>query len=47
MLDEFQQAFVPSRQASAIDVGIDASGAVLGQTFRRILDWRGQESRKQ
>src|SRR5262249_10209679 len=31
--DEFHQLFVPSRQASVLDVAIDTSGAVLGLVF--------------
>ena len=37
VLDEVHQAFEPSRQSSAIDVGIDVAGAALAQLF---LYWR-------
>jgi VanZ family protein len=29
--DEFHQSFVPTRTASAVDVGIDAAGGILAQ----------------
>jgi VanZ family protein len=39
--DEFHQNFVPSRQASAADVLIDATGALLGLLFLHSLGrWR-------
>ena len=33
--DEWHQSFVPSRSASAVDVAIDASGAILGAIWSR------------
>lgn len=40
--DEFHQSFVPNRTASALDVLIDASGAVLGQAVYAL----GQKKRR-
>jgi VanZ family protein len=39
--DEFHQSFVPSRTASARDVGIDMGGALIG-----LFIWRGIERRR-
>lgn len=33
LLDEYHQAFVPSRTASFIDVGVDSMGALIGQAY--------------
>jgi VanZ family protein len=39
--DEFHQLFVPSREASVVDVAIDTSGAVLALLFIGVLArWR-------
>ena len=39
--DEFHQLFVPSRQASIVDVLIDTSGALLGLAFLWVIGrWR-------
>ena len=39
--DEFHQLFVPSREASVMDVGIDTSGAVLALLFLWAIGrWR-------
>ena len=35
--DEFHQSFVPGRNSSVIDVGIDTVGACLGMIFLRII----------
>jgi len=35
--DEFHQSFVPSRTATARDVGIDAAGAVFGVLLIRLF----------
>jgi VanZ family protein len=39
--DEIHQAFVPSRQASAVDVLIDSAGAAFGLAAIRFLKLRG------
>ncbi len=35
--DEFHQSFVPGRDSSLIDVGIDTAGAVLGMLCLRFI----------
>ncbi|KAB2660610.1 MAG: VanZ family protein [Verrucomicrobia bacterium] len=41
--DEVHQSFHPSRQGSALDVGIDSSGALLGLVLLYWFGrWRGQ-----
>jgi VanZ family protein len=40
MSDEFHQSFVPSRTATARDVGIDSAGAFLGVALIRLLHRR-------
>ena len=38
-LDELHQAFVPSRGASMIDVGIDTCGAIAAQALLAAAEW--------
>jgi VanZ family protein len=40
MSDEFHQGFVAGRNASAVDVGIDAAGALLALVAVRIVQQR-------
>jgi VanZ family protein len=38
--DEFHQSFVPGRNATLIDVGIDGLGASVGLLVQMLLLWR-------
>ena len=38
--DEFHQSFVPGRNATLIDVGIDGIGAGVGLLVQQLVRWR-------
>jgi VanZ family protein len=38
--DEFHQSFVPGRNSTLIDVGIDLIGTIVGLLAQQLLHWR-------